>query len=141
MTETAIHSVDQLLALPTHEFVPACYRSLLFRAPDPEGLLHYVGVVAKGQAKLDIAAAIASSEEARVLPPHRKHLLAEVLVRHASTLIKNASTPPAREDAAERVQAYLEAASGARVAGQQGPAADETDPFSSYFTAVIQDRH
>lgn len=140
MTEFAVQSVDQLLAVPADEFVQACYRFLLFRAPDPQGLLHYVGVVAEGEAKLDIAAAIASSDEARALPPQRKRLVAEVLARHASTLIKNACTPEAREYAAQRVQVYLEAASGARVAGQQGPAAGKADPFSSYLIAVIEDR-
>lgn len=140
MTGFAVHSVDQLLALPAEEFVQACYRSLLFRAPDPQGLLHYVGVVAKGEAKLNVAAAIASSDEARALPPHRKRLVAEVLARHASTLIENARTPRAREYAAQRTEAYLGTVAGMRVAGQHGSAATAADPFVTYLTAVIQDR-
>jgi hypothetical protein len=140
MTGKSIHSVDQLLALPVEEFVKACYSSLLFRPADPAGLLHYVGVVAKGESKLAVAAAIASSDEARALPSHRKRLVTEVLARHASALIENARTHRSRQRAARRMETYLATVSGLRIAGQQEGGSGEADPFASYLTCVIQDR-
>jgi SAM-dependent methyltransferase len=43
--------------------VTRCYESLLGRAPDPDGLEHYVGLIGEGMNPADVAIAIAQSEE------------------------------------------------------------------------------
>ena len=45
------------------EFVHACYRTLLGRAPDPDGLAHYVGVLRDGGSRDQVLGVFVASEE------------------------------------------------------------------------------
>jgi hypothetical protein len=62
-----IQDVGRLLSLQGDEFVQAVYRSILKRAPDPEGLRYYVGRLRAGFGKSSVIAQIASSAEARAV--------------------------------------------------------------------------
>lgn len=135
---------DKLLRLSGDEFITACYRSILWREPDPSGRAHYLALIIKGEDKVAIAAAIASSDEARALPPGKKGLMAEILALHANKLIGKAWTSPQRRKAAEQVSRYLSIVSGFAIgAGTDGggPGGRDADPFSSYYTSVIEDRN
>ncbi|MBD2860871.1 DUF4214 domain-containing protein [Paenibacillus oceani] len=50
-----------------HKFVAACYRELLNRAPDPDGLDSYVRQLHAGTSKLNVLASLMRSEEAEQL--------------------------------------------------------------------------
>lgn len=56
---------DQLLALHDEAFVVAAYRSVLKRAPDPEGLEYYLAQVRDGTSRRDILARLRTSPEGR----------------------------------------------------------------------------
>lgn len=132
-------SAEALLALPSQDFVVACYAFLLRRDPDPNGLAHFLSLVLSGQDKLRIAANIASSEEARKLPLSEKALAAGILARHAQSVIRTASTKRQRMQAAEIVGRYLSVISGFRTSEMEDPGADAvTDPFSNYLHGVIE---
>ena len=47
-------SAAELLALDGHDFITACYRRLLLKEPDPEGMAHYEARLRRGDTKIDI---------------------------------------------------------------------------------------
>ncbi len=47
-------SAAELLALEGRDFITACYRRLLLKEPDPEGMAHYEARLRRGDTKLDI---------------------------------------------------------------------------------------
>ncbi len=131
-----------LLVLPNSQFIQSCYKAMLFREIDPEGLSHSLARLIAGEDKLAVAADIACSDEARALPASRKGLAIEILALHAESLIRRAWTPRRRDEAARRVHRYFaalaETASNESATVQEP--GDDGDPFSTYFATVIHDR-
>lgn len=62
-----VKDVNELLDLHGAPFVSAAYNELLGRAPDPEGMRHYLARLAGGEGKPAILFQITQSEEARKL--------------------------------------------------------------------------
>jgi Domain of unknown function (DUF4214) len=58
-------SAQALLALDGEEFVYAAYATILNRAPDMDGLKHYVSELTSGVSKLSIASRMRNSAEGR----------------------------------------------------------------------------
>lgn len=137
-----------LMVLPDPEFIQSCYKAVLFREIDPEGLSHSLVRLIAGEHRLAVAADISSSDEVRALPASRKGPAAEILALHAESLIRGAWTPKRREAAARRVHRYFYALTEAALAetassgNAGGPGTgDDGDPFSTYFANVIHDRN
>ena len=76
-----IRHVNQLIALNDIALVESLYRTLLKRAPDPDGMEFYVGQLRSGFSKASMVVAIAASPEARAagleLPGLRKFIAAQ----------------------------------------------------------------
>jgi hypothetical protein len=65
-TESAVAtSVDELLALYDEPFICCTYWTLLGRAPDPNGLSHFLACLRRGTSKIEILSKIALSDEGR----------------------------------------------------------------------------
>ena len=132
-------SASQLLSLSDREFVEECYRQILLREPDPDGTVHYLTRLGLGDDRLGIAAAIASSDEAREKARSRASLAADILGLHAQRLITGAWTPKRRATAAQRVQRYMAILSGRPDPSNPDACSAISDPFSDYLRNVIED--
>jgi hypothetical protein len=133
-------SASQLLSLSDREFVEECYRQILLREPDPDGTVHYLTRLGLGDDRLGIAAAIASSDEAREKARSRASIAADILGLHAERLITGAWTPSRRAAAAKRVRRYLAILSGRPDPSGSNDLSEAPDPFSDYLRNVIEDR-
>jgi FkbM family methyltransferase len=65
MNASNVYHLDDFLLLHDEAFVNACYRALLKRDPDPDGMKFYVYRVRTGLSKAQIVEEICNSEEAR----------------------------------------------------------------------------
>lgn len=74
MTDKGYGTLDKLLAEQGMAFVKSCYRELLGRDADPDGLQHHLDLLAKGRSKLKVAASIADSAECRAKGLHNSSL-------------------------------------------------------------------
>ena len=78
---SVIRHINQLIALNDVALVESLYRTLLKRAPDPDGFEFYVGQLRSGYSKGSLVVAIAASPEARAagldLPGLRKFIAAQ----------------------------------------------------------------
>ena len=126
----------ELLGGTSQDFVLSCYRSILLREPDPEGLSHYLSRVLSGEERLAIAADIASSKEAQRLPPSAKRLITEILAARAEALVRGALSKKQRAHAAQLVSHYLWLVSGFTPGGTGATSAG--DPFAEYLHGVIE---
>lgn len=137
MTFQPIHSVDALLAQGPVEFVQSCYRMFLGREADESGLGYYLSCLQAGDSRLSVAANIASSDEAMAQPQGRKVFAAGLLARRVEELLPNGKmSPQARDTALAAIQRYF-----AVIAGRPlDETVEESDPFQTYFTSVIEDR-
>lgn len=129
-----------LLSLPDAQFVQACYRLVLFREIDPEGMSHTLSRLVAGEDKLAVAADIACSQEARALPVTKRELAMEILALRAESLVTGAWTRKQRDAAARQIHHYF---SGLAAPPEEAPEAapkSKGDPFSAYLENVIHDR-
>lgn len=126
----------KLLALPERAFVDECYRQILLREPDPEGVVHQLERVRSGNDRLLIAADISASDEARDVIRDRRSLAPAILAVHAQQLIVNAITKGRRQSAAKRIGRYLEVVGG--ISPQSGRQHEQApDPFAEYLQSVV----
>jgi Domain of unknown function (DUF4214) len=137
LARAKVISASELMSLNDREFVEECYRQILLREPDPEGVVHYLTRVGLGDDRLALAASIASSDEGREKARSRHSLAADILSLHAERLIISAWTPWRRRSAAKRIIDYM-----STLSGRPGrPVLRETsipDPFSDYLRNVIE---
>jgi len=68
-TESLVCSTSELLELHDEQFVRTCFRTLLHRPADPEGLSNYLGQVRAGIPKSEIVADLVLSPEGRKVEP------------------------------------------------------------------------
>jgi hypothetical protein len=131
---------SDLLALPAPEFVSECYRLILGREADQSGINHYLPKVVRGEDRLSIAAAIASSPEARILPSSKKRVVAEILAMHATAMALKAWTPARRRKLANRINLYFSVLSRSIIRNETDARsqAKRNDPFSDYLKSVIE---
>lgn len=130
-------SATQLLGLSDRQFVEQCYRQILLREPDTDGVVHYLTRIGLGDDRLAIAAAIASSQEGSRKARNRQSLALEILQSHAERLILYAWTPRRRKAATKKIQRYMSGLAG-RPELLETQATESSDPFSDYLKYVIE---
>jgi hypothetical protein len=133
-------SRDPLSALSDSDFILECYRSILRRAPDPQGLAEYVARVARGEDRLSIAAEMASSDEAHALPGLRKGVAGAVLAQHAAVLATKAMEADESSGGHAGRVADEAPAAGDTSAGDEGASPDERaeliERIKAYFAVL-----
>lgn len=129
-------SASELLALNDRQFVEECYRQILLREPDTDGVIHYLTRLGLGDDRLGIASAIASSNEARTKARSQRSLALDILRLHAERLMLDAWTPARRRSATRKIHRYM-----AILAGRSEPLCGtptSSDPFAAYLKNVIE---
>lgn len=129
-------SASELLALSDRQFVEECYRQILLREPDTDGVIHYLTRLGLGDDRLGIASAIASSDEARTKARSQRSLALDILRLHAERLMLDAWTPARRRSATSKIHRYM-----AILAGRSEPLGGtptSSDPFAAYLKNVIE---
>ena len=125
---------DALLALPERSFVDECYRRILLREPDPEGIVHQLERVRSGHDRLLIAADISASEEARNIIRDPRSLAPAILALHGEKLVASANSHARRQAASRRIRHYLEVVGGI---SSKDDGAHAPDPFAEYLQSVV----
>lgn len=134
-------ALASLLSLPNAQFVQACYRLILFREIDPEGMSHTLTRLVAGEDRLAVAADIACSKEARALPVTKRGLAMEILALRAETLVTGAWTRKQRDAAARQIHRYFSDLAAPPEDVPEAAPKPKGDPFSAYLEDVIHDRN